>query len=64
MAATDFDAGGFRNPIAGTFGWSLDSSGQTLSLTYIPAAVPEPGALALVGAAAVAAGWRRFRQVR
>ena len=35
-AATSFDTSGFVNPIAGTFGWSLDPAGQTLSLTYTP----------------------------
>src|SRR5207302_4051774 len=55
-AATAFDTSGFLNPVAGTFGWALDPAGHTLSLTYTPTAVPEPGTLALVGAAA-AAGW-------
>ena len=59
-AATNFDTSGFENPIAGTFGWSLDPANQTLSLTYTPTAVPEPGTLALIGAAAVV-GWRRRR---
>src|SRR5207253_329845 len=53
-AATAFDTSGFLNPIAGTFGWAV--SGNTLSLTYTPTAVPEPGTLVLLGAAA-AAGW-------
>jgi fibronectin-binding autotransporter adhesin len=57
-AATSFDTSGFLNPIAGTFGWSLDPAGQTLSLVYTPTAVPEPGTLALLGAVA-AAGWCR-----
>ena len=57
-AATNFDTSGFENPIAGTFGWSLDVPDETMSLTYTPTAVPEPGTLALIGAAAVA-GWRR-----
>jgi autotransporter-associated beta strand protein len=54
-AATSFDTSGFANPFEGTFGWSIESAGQTLSLTYTPSAVPEPGTFALVGAAA--AGW-------
>jgi MYXO-CTERM domain-containing protein len=49
-AATAFDTSGFANPIAGIFGWSLDQSGHTLSLTYTPTAVPEPGSLALAAA--------------
>jgi hypothetical protein len=56
-ADTAFDTAGLRNPTAGTFGWSLDPAGQTLSLAYTPSAVPEPGTLALVGMAAVAV-WR------
>jgi autotransporter-associated beta strand protein len=61
-ASTSFDTSGFLNPIAGTFGWSLDMPGQTLSLVYTPSAVPEPGTLALCGLAA-AVGWfgRRWR---
>ena len=55
-AATAFDTSGFLNPVAGTFGWSLDPAGHTLSLVYTPTAVPEPGTLVLLGAAA-AAGW-------
>jgi autotransporter-associated beta strand protein len=47
-AATAFDTGGFLNPIAGTFGWSLDPTDKSLSLTYAPSAVPEPGTLALL----------------
>jgi hypothetical protein len=46
-ASTSFDSSGIVNPISGTFGWSLDSAGQTLSLTYTPSAVPEPGTMAL-----------------
>jgi autotransporter-associated beta strand protein len=60
-ADTAFDTSGFLNPAAGTFGWSLDPAGQTLSLAYTPSAVPEPGTLALVGLAA-AVGWRLRRR--
>jgi autotransporter-associated beta strand protein len=60
LAATAFDTAGFANPVGGVFGWSLDTAGQTLSLTYTP--VPEPGALALLGVAAAAAGYRRWRR--
>jgi hypothetical protein len=59
-AATD--AGGFANPVAGTFGWQLDPAGQSLSLTYTPTAVPEPGTLALVGLALSGVAWRRTRR--
>jgi fibronectin-binding autotransporter adhesin len=61
-AATSFDTSGFLNPIAGTFGWSL--SGSSLSLSYTPSAVPEPGTLALTMVAAcgtIAAWGRRWR---
>jgi hypothetical protein len=61
-AATTFDAAGFLNPVGGTFGWALDATSRTLSLTYTP--VPEPGTLALVGTAAVAIAWARRRQPR
>ena len=57
-AATSFDISGIANPIAGTFGWSLDAADQTLSLTYTPSAVPEPGTLALTGLAVI--GWVRY----
>jgi autotransporter-associated beta strand protein len=57
-AATNFDLGGFANPIAGSFGWNLDTENQTLSLIYTPSAVPEPGSLALTGLAAI--GWVRY----
>jgi hypothetical protein len=56
-AATSFDTSGFVNPVAGTFGWSL--GGSSLSLTYTPTAVPEPGTFVLIGAAATANWWRR-----
>jgi len=58
-ADTAFDTSEFVNQFNGTFGWSLDSADQTLSLTYTPTPVPEPGTLALVGAAAAAGLWRR-----
>jgi autotransporter-associated beta strand protein len=63
-AGTSFDTTGFVNPIAGTFGWSLDTADHTLALTYTPSAVPEPGTLALVGLAASfgAAAYRRRRR--
>jgi autotransporter-associated beta strand protein len=60
--ATSFDTGAFLNPVAGTFGWALDAPDHTLSLTYTPTAVPEPGTLALVGVAAI--GWGTFRRRR
>jgi fibronectin-binding autotransporter adhesin len=64
-AATSFDASGFVNPMSGTFGWSLDPAGQTLSLTYTPTAVPEPGSLGLAAwATAGFACLRRWRRAR
>src|SRR5258708_695057 len=57
-ASTAFDTSGFVNAAAGMFGWNLDPAGQTLSLTYTPTAVPEPGTLALAGMAAI--GWVTF----
>jgi autotransporter-associated beta strand protein len=56
-AATSFDISGFVNPVAGTFGWTL--GGSSLSLTYAPSAVPEPGTLLLCAFAAVGFAWRR-----
>jgi fibronectin-binding autotransporter adhesin len=50
-ASTTFDLTGFANPIAGRFGWALDMAEHTLSLTYTPTAVPEPGTFALLAAA-------------
>jgi fibronectin-binding autotransporter adhesin len=65
-AATVFDTSGFQNPIAGAFGWSLDAADRTLSLTYTPGVVPEPGTLALTGLGAF--GWflcrRRKNRIR
>jgi autotransporter-associated beta strand protein len=52
-AATVFDTSGFANPFAGTFGWSLDSPARSLSLTYTPGVVPEPGTFALTLLAAL-----------
>jgi hypothetical protein len=61
-SSTSFDTSGFANPIAGTFGWVLNPANETLSLTYTPSAVPEPGTLALVGVAAF--GWVTCRTRR
>jgi hypothetical protein len=63
-ASTVFDTTGFLNPVAGQFGWSLDTAGHTLSLTYTP--VPEPGTLTLTGLAVAGFGWvvRRRRAAR
>jgi hypothetical protein len=46
-ASTAFDTSGFENPISGQFGWRFGPDGRSLSLTYEPASVPEPGTLAL-----------------
>ncbi len=62
-ADTSFDTSGIVNPIAGAFGWSLDPADQTLSLVYTPSAVPEPGTMALLAAAA-AGGIRLWRRRR
>jgi autotransporter-associated beta strand protein len=56
-ASTAFDLTGVHNQVAGTFGWSFDGGDHTLSLTYSPSAVPEPGTLALTGLGGLAAGW-------
>src|SRR5262249_54815473 len=56
-AAPPFDTSGFSNPENGTFGWHIDAADRTLSLTYTPA--PEPGAIALVGAAVAVGLFRR-----
>jgi hypothetical protein len=59
--ATAFDTTGFANPIGGIFGWSLDAADHTLSLTYAPSAVPEPGALTLISVAAGVLAFRHWR---
>ncbi len=61
-ADTSFDTSGFLNPIAGTFGWSLDLADQTLSLVYTPSAVPEPGTFVLTAVAGI--GWAVRRRCR
>jgi Phage integrase family/PEP-CTERM motif len=63
-ATTNFDTSGFTNPIAGAFGWQLDPTAGSLSLTYTPSAVPEPSTLVLVGVAAAIPLWRRRFQPR
>jgi hypothetical protein len=60
-SSTAFDTTGFANVVAGNFGWSLDAGDHTLSLTYTPSAVPEPGTLALTGLGLLTA-WRRRRR--
>jgi autotransporter-associated beta strand protein len=62
-ASTAFDLTDFANPVAGSFGWALDPGDHTLSLTYTPSAVPEPGALALTGLAAALVALRRKKQM-
>jgi autotransporter-associated beta strand protein len=63
-ASTQFDTSGFHNPVAGVFGWSFDGANGSLSLTYTPTAVPEPGTLCMTALGAVAASWIvRRRQV-
>ena len=62
-ADTLFDTSLFANalPAGAEFSLHLDqypTGGGELDLIYSPSAVPEPGTLALIGAAA-AAGWRR-----
>jgi autotransporter-associated beta strand protein len=58
-SATVFNTSGFLNPTAGTFGWNLDTTSQTLSLVYTPSSVPEPGTLGLIGVAAAGFALRR-----
>jgi fibronectin-binding autotransporter adhesin len=60
-ASTAFDLAGFANPVAGRFGWALDENGHSLSLTYTPVAVPEPGSLLLTGCIA-SLGWAARRR--
>ncbi len=43
----------------GTFVTSLDPSGAAVDLVWLPSSVPEPGSLALVGAALALVAWRR-----
>jgi hypothetical protein len=59
-ATTAYYLSGFTNVLKGVFGWNLDLSDQSLFLTYAP--VPEPGALSLVAAAAVALAFRPRRR--
>jgi autotransporter-associated beta strand protein len=63
-ASTAFDSTGFANRFAGTFGWSLDNADRTLSLTYTPSTVPEPGSLALAALAVGGFVMRVRRQSR
>jgi autotransporter-associated beta strand protein len=61
-SATAFDTTGFANSVAGAFGWNLDLNGRSMFLTYTPAVVPEPSALALASATTV--GWFTLRRLR
>jgi autotransporter-associated beta strand protein len=62
-AGTAFDTTGFANLVAGSFGWELNAADHTLSLTYAPSAVPEPGSFSLAALAATAlASWRIRRK--
>jgi autotransporter-associated beta strand protein len=63
-ASTVFNTSEFANPIAGTFGWNLDPTAGTLSLTYTPSAVPEPGTLCLTGLSGLGIGWLARRRRR
>jgi fibronectin-binding autotransporter adhesin len=58
-AATSFEIGGFANQLAGSFGWSLDPAGHSLSLIYTPSPVPEPGTMLLTAAGLGAVYLRR-----
>jgi fibronectin-binding autotransporter adhesin len=60
-ASTTFDTSGFANPVSGRFGWALDTGGHTLSLSYTPTAVPEPGTLVLTALAGLVELARRSR---
>jgi autotransporter-associated beta strand protein len=62
-ASTTFDSTGFANAITGSFGWSLDTTDHSLSLTYTPSAVPEPGTVLLTVGPAIGFGCV-FRQIR
>jgi autotransporter-associated beta strand protein len=61
-ASTGFDTSEFANRYGGSFGWSFESDGHGLSLTYTPSSVPEPSYLMLMcGGAVWAARVRRRR---
>ena len=64
-ASTAFDTTGFQNAVAGAFSWNFGPDGHSLSLTYTPGAVPEPGTLALTALAGLGLGYfaRRRKQV-
>jgi PEP-CTERM motif len=63
IVSTAFETSNIVSRMIGRFGWSLDPADHTLSLTYTPTPVPEPGTLAFVGlAAAGLACWRRLGQ--
>jgi hypothetical protein len=58
-AATMFDTTNFLNlPVGARLDWVLNQSAKELDLVYTPTAVPEPGAFALLGVAAI--GWVTF----
>ena len=61
-ADTRFDLNQFQNLHPGTFSMQFDAANQSIDLVYTPntpSAVPEPGTLALLGAAAGAWSFRR-----